>query len=50
MPAAAAAAGAPVAAGGGGNPFQLASNWYAEKGNQGGTTSYTVGASSAAVG
>ena len=50
MPAAAAAA--PVAAGngGGGNPFQLASNWYAEKNNQGGTASFTVGATAAAVG
>jgi hypothetical protein len=46
-----AAAGAPAqAASGAGNPFQLASNWYAEKGNQGGTTAYTIGASSAAVG
>lgn len=50
MPAAA-AAGAPAApAGAGGNPFQLASNWYAEKNNQGGTTSFTVGTSQAAVG
>lgn len=50
MPAAA-AAGAPVQnGGGGGNPFQLASNWYAEKNNQGGTTSFTIGTSSAAVG
>ncbi len=47
-----AAAGAPAQAsgGGGGNPFQLASNWYAEKNNQGGTTSFTIGASNASVG
>jgi hypothetical protein len=50
MPAAA-AAGAPAApASGGGNPFQLASNWYAEKNNQGGTTGASVGASATAVG
>lgn len=50
MPAAA-AAGAPVQqGGGGGNPFQLASNWYAEKNNQGGTTSQQIGTSQVAVG
>ena len=50
MPAAAAAAAPVQAQGGGGNPFQLASNWYAEKNNQGGTTSFTIGSTSAAVG
>lgn len=50
MPAAA-AAGAPAAAPQmGGNPFQLASNWYAEKNNQGGTTSFTVGSTAAPIG
>lgn len=45
-----AAAGAPAqASAGGGNPFQLASNWYAEKNNQGGTTSFTIGTSQANV-
>lgn len=47
---AAAAAPAQQAMGGGGNPFQLASNWYAEKNNQGGTTSFTIGSTSAGVG
>jgi hypothetical protein len=51
MPAAAAAAApAQSMGGGGGNPFQLASNWYAEKNNQGGTSSYTIGSSSQTVG
>lgn len=50
MPAAAAAAAPSAPAAGGGNPFQLASNWYAEKNNQGGTTSFTVGTSQGAVG
>lgn len=50
MPAAAAAAPAQQAMGGGGNPFQLASNWYAEKNNQGGTTSFTIGSNSAGIG
>jgi hypothetical protein len=50
MPAAAAAAAPVQGQMGGGNPFQLASNWYAEKNNQGGTTSYTIGSNSAAVG
>lgn len=53
MAATAAAAGAPAemsSGGSGGNPFQLASNWYAEKNNQGGTTSFALGASSAPVG
>lgn len=46
----AAAAGAPVmAGGGGGNPFQVASNWYAAKNSQGGTSSFTVGASTGNV-
>lgn len=49
MPAAAAAAPAVMGGGGGGNPFQVASNWYAAKNSQGGTTSYTIGATSAAV-
>src|SRR5438445_11577334 len=45
MPASAAAAAAPAqAAPGGGNPFQLASNWYAEKNNQGGGSSIAVSA------
>lgn len=44
MPAAAAAAAPAAPSGSGGNPFQLASNWYAEKNNQGGTTGATVGA------
>lgn len=49
MPAAA-AAGAPSApAQGGGNPFQLASNWYAEKNNQGGTSGYTITTTSAGI-
>jgi hypothetical protein len=50
MPAAAAAAPVASGGGGGGNPFQLASNWYAEKNNQGGTTSVQIGASAVAVG
>lgn len=50
MPAAAAAAGPSAPSGGGGNPFQLASNWYAEKNNQGGTTGFTLGTSQSNVG
>jgi hypothetical protein len=45
-----ASAGAPAqASSGGGNPFQLASNWYAEKNNQGGTSSFTVGSNQGVV-
>ncbi len=45
MAGAAAAGQAPaVQGGGGGNPFQLASNWYAEKNNQGGTSGFTTSA------
>jgi hypothetical protein len=42
------AASAPQS-GGGGTPFQLASNWYAEKNNQGGTSGYTVTTSAANI-
>ena len=45
-----ASAGAPAqASAGGGNPFQLASNWYAEKNNQGGTTSFAMSATATAA-
>lgn len=40
---AAAGGGATASAGGGGNPFQLATNLYAEKNNQGALTSFTTG-------
>lgn len=50
MAGAAAAAGPAAPSGGGGNPFQLASNWYAEKNNQGGSTGFTLGTSQANVG
>jgi hypothetical protein len=44
MPAAAAAAAPVQQQAAGGNPFQLASNWYAEKNNQGGGSSIAVSA------